>query len=163
MISIHATCVVIGAAGEAFGIPTDAGVLLMGDSGSGKSDLALRLIAGGAILVADDRCDLFVAESDLRARAPQPLRGLLEVRGIGIVPVPFREEAGVRLVARLVLPAFVTRFSAPARYRPAAELALPERDWPPEIEVAPFEASAAAKIVAALAAGIEHIGERSCE
>lgn len=163
MINIHATCVVIGSAGRAFAIPPDAGVLLMGDSGSGKSDIALRLIADGAILVADDRCDLFVAENDLRARAPQLLRGLLEVRGIGIAQVPFREEASVRLVVRLVLPALVTRFPAPACFRLAADLVLPEHDWPPEITVAPFEASAPAKIVSALAAGIEHIGERSCK
>ncbi|MGH6888756.1 MAG: HPr kinase/phosphorylase [Rhizomicrobium sp.] len=151
MINVHATCVLLGDAGGPFGAPTDAGILLTGESGSGKSDLALRLIANGAILVADDRCDLFVAGDQLRARAPRPLRGQMEIRGIGIMPMQFREEATIRLVVRLVLPAATTRFPASGRYRPAAELDVPERAWPPEIAIAPFEASAPAKIAAALA------------
>ena len=58
VVNIHASCVVCARAGAAFGVPEDAGVLLLGESGSGKSEAALRLIAIGAKLVADDRCEL---------------------------------------------------------------------------------------------------------
>jgi HPr kinase/phosphorylase len=75
--SIHGTCVAIGG----------AGALLLGPSGSGKSDLALRLIDQGAELVADDRVALHVAEGRLLASAPAGLPPLLEVRGIGLLPV----------------------------------------------------------------------------
>src|SRR5512135_2106021 len=62
-----------------------SGVLLRGPSGSGKSDLALRLIDAGASLVADDYTDVCEAGGRLIAAAPPELRGLLEVRGLGIV------------------------------------------------------------------------------
>jgi len=75
MERIHATCVVI----------KGQGVLLRGAPGSGKSDLALRLIDEGAGLVADDYTELAVIDSQLCATAPQTIQGLLEVRGIGIV------------------------------------------------------------------------------
>ena len=57
---IHGACVDL----------SGAGVLLRGPSGSGKSDLALRLIDGGASLVADDRVDLEVRDGNLAAHAP---------------------------------------------------------------------------------------------
>ena len=75
---IHATCVAID--GD--------GVLLRGPSGAGKSDLALRLIDGGALLVADDRVDIRVSSGIALASPPATIRGLLEVRGLGIVPCP---------------------------------------------------------------------------
>jgi serine kinase of HPr protein (carbohydrate metabolism regulator) len=62
-----------------------SGVLLRGPSGSGKSDLALRLIAAGGCLVADDYTDVTASGGRLIATAPPELYGLLEVRGIGIV------------------------------------------------------------------------------
>lgn len=74
--TIHATAVALG----------DKGLLLLGPSGAGKSDLALRLLAAGWRLVADDRVVLTVAQGQLLASAPAPLAGLLEVRGVGIVP-----------------------------------------------------------------------------
>ena len=55
-----------------------AAVLLLGPSGSGKSDLALRLLDRGFLLVADDQ----VLIEDGVARAPPPLAGLLELRGL---------------------------------------------------------------------------------
>ena len=63
-------------------------VLLLGPSGAGKSDLALRLIDRGWRLVADDRVVLTVAAGRLLASAPAALDGLIEVRGVGIVPEP---------------------------------------------------------------------------
>ena len=62
-----------------------SGVLLRGPSGSGKSDLALRLIDAGGCLVADDYTDLSEVGGQLVATAPPKLHGLLEVRGIGII------------------------------------------------------------------------------
>ena len=61
--------------------------LLRGPSGCGKSDLALRLIDRGARLVADDRVVLTVEDGAVVAAAPPPLAGLLEVRGLGPLPV----------------------------------------------------------------------------
>jgi hypothetical protein len=89
--NVHASCVAI--AGR--------GVLLTGKSGSGKSDLALRLIDGGARLVADDRTLLSVAKGRLRARAPASIKGLLEIRGLGIVAFAPRAGVEIALVVRL--------------------------------------------------------------
>ena len=89
--NVHASCVAIGR----------RGVLLIGKSGSGKSDLALRLIDEGAGLVADDRTLLTVTGGRLRARAPQSIKGLLEIRGLGIVALPARAGVEITLVVRL--------------------------------------------------------------
>ncbi len=148
--NIHATCVRIGSAGAAFGAPPDAGVLLLGKSGSGKSDLALRLIALGATLVADDRTDLYVWRRKLYARAPARLAGLIEVRGVGILKLPHAPCVCVALVVELGRDA--ARLPGHRRYRPPSGLALPAAAAPPIVKIAPFEASAPAKIVAATAA-----------
>lgn len=63
-------------------------VLLLGPSGAGKSDLALRLLAAGWQLVADDRVVITPSADGLVASAPPRLAGLLEVRGVGIVAEP---------------------------------------------------------------------------
>ncbi|HEY3778477.1 MAG TPA: hypothetical protein VGL35_10510 [Rhizomicrobium sp.] len=151
IVNIHGSCVIVGRAGEPFGAPADTGVLLLGESGAGKSDLALRLVALGAILVADDRCDLFVSGGALRARAPGSIRGLMEVRGVGLVRLPCRAEACIGLVVRFVSSAVIARLPEPTRYRPPVELDAPETVWPPEIALAPFEPSAPAKTLAAAA------------
>lgn len=76
-----------------------AGVLIIGASGQGKSDLALRLIQNkGAVLIADDRTDLKNEDGRLKATCPQNLKGLLEVRGVGIVQMPFKAETQIKLV-----------------------------------------------------------------
>jgi hypothetical protein len=89
--TIHASCVALGG----------KGVLLLGDSGVGKSDLALRLIDQGAKLVADDRTELSVVGGKLMARAPRTIAGLLEVRGIGLVTLPHLRQAEIALAVRL--------------------------------------------------------------
>jgi serine kinase of HPr protein (carbohydrate metabolism regulator) len=61
------------------------GALIQGPSGVGKSDLALRALEFGFRLVADDRVLVFVSQGALFGRAPDALRGLLEVRGLGVV------------------------------------------------------------------------------
>lgn len=88
---LHATCLAIG------GI----GVLLRGPSGSGKSDLALRLIDGGAELVGDDQVLVTVADGHLIAAAHPNLVGLLEVRGLGILSIPHRPSVVVQLIIAL--------------------------------------------------------------
>lgn len=78
------------------------GVLLKGKSGTGKSDLALRLIESkGALLVADDMVELKVDNNRLIGQAPQNLAGLLEVRGIGIVRYPYEKESTIDLIVDL--------------------------------------------------------------
>jgi HPr kinase/phosphorylase len=84
---IHGTCVE----------RDSAGVLILGPSGSGKSDLALRLIGRGFDLVADDQIDL----DEGVAQAPEALAGLLEVRGLGIVRLPYLSRVKVKLVIAL--------------------------------------------------------------
>lgn len=149
-VNIHATCVRLAKAGAAFGAPADCGVLLLGRSGSGKSDLALRLIAAGAELVADDRTDLFIKSGQLYAKAPTRIAGLLEVRGVGILKLPHAKQARVTLVARLGRMA--ARLPVHKYYRPPAALRLPAKAAPPVISIAPFEVSAPAKLAAAAAA-----------
>ena len=92
MPQLHATCVAVDG----------LGVLIRGPSGSGKSDLALLLIDAGARLVADDRCDVAVADGRPVARAPEAIAGLLEVRGLGILRLEALAAAPVGLVVDLV-------------------------------------------------------------
>ena len=112
-VNIHASCVAIGA----------AGVLLLGKSGAGKSDVALRLIDSGAKLVADDRVLLSVRHGALIARAPETIRGFLEIRGLGIIALPAAAAARIRLAVALGREG--TRLPAPRFYAPP--LALTEK------------------------------------
>jgi len=100
---MHATAVDVGG----------KGVLLCGPSGVGKSDLALRLIDRGATFIADDQVLLEVRRRGLFALAPEPLRGYLEVRGLGIQSVPVAGGSFVALVVDLVAPDEVPRLPAP--------------------------------------------------
>jgi serine kinase of HPr protein (carbohydrate metabolism regulator) len=152
MVNIHASCVLLGDAGRAFGAPEDAGVLLLGESGKGKSDLALRLIERGAKLVADDRTEIFVRDNALYARAPKSLAGLMEVRGLGIVALPFTAEARIAFAVEMIEEGYVPRMPQPEKYLVPPELVLHEDERPPLIWLAPFEASAPAKILLAAAA-----------
>ena len=100
---LHATCIVI----------EETGVLLRGPSGSGKSDLALRLIDQGAALVADDQVLLRREDEDVLADPPDILAGLLEVRGLGILKFPYRLGVPVGLVVDLVEAPGVERMPEP--------------------------------------------------
>ncbi len=88
---IHSSSVVID----------DNGVLILGRSGSGKSDLALRLIDTGATLISDDVSICKKKSNDVYLFCPSQTRGLLEVREIGIITVPFVEKIKLRLVVKL--------------------------------------------------------------
>lgn len=78
------------------------GVLIEGPSGSGKSDLALRLIAAGWRLVADDRVQLWVSGGRLYGRAPAVLGHLLEARALGVIQRPALPVAEVVLAIQAV-------------------------------------------------------------
>jgi HPr kinase/phosphorylase len=132
---VHATTVAIDG----------RGVLLRGPSGSGKSDLALRLIDAGARLVADDQSELSRAGDAILARAPSAIAGLIEARGIGILRLDPLTLARLELVVDLVAPARVERLPE------AASVAILGIDLP-LIALAPFEASAPAKLRLALSA-----------
>ncbi len=113
-------------------------VLLRGPSGVGKSDLALRLIEVGGCLVADDQILLRDMSGAVMVGPPPNLAGCLEVRGIGILNLPYQETARLRLIIDLT-------------QGPIAR--LPEIshdvliDHPiPQFSLKPFEISTAAKI-----------------
>ncbi len=88
---LHASCVAV--AGRA--------VLIRGASGSGKSGLALQLMAMGAQLVADDRTRVWRVGGALMADAPHRLRGRIEAREVGILVAPAAGPVPLALVADL--------------------------------------------------------------
>ena len=91
--NIHATCISY----------RDNGILLIGPSGSGKSDLALRMMMNkGAQLVADDRTDVEEKFGRLRATCPENIRGMMEVRGIGLCRFEPCPSVFVELAVELV-------------------------------------------------------------
>jgi serine kinase of HPr protein (carbohydrate metabolism regulator) len=133
---VHATCVAV----------EEDGILIRGPSGSGKSDLALRLIDEGAVLVADDQTEVEVRNDCVMAACPVSIAGMLEVRGLGIVSLDWRASCSIRLVVDLVPQASVER-------HPEIEDRLCHDFGPPlpRVALAPFEASATAKLRLALA------------
>ncbi len=128
---IHATCVAFN----------ERAVLILGGSGSGKSDLALRLMDRGALLVSDDYTQLTLSNAAVFASPPANIAGKMEVRGLGIVERDFLPDAKVALAIDLD--------SMPERM-PRAEtrdfLGVPI----PVIAINPFEASAPIKVELAL-------------
>ncbi len=88
---LHATTVAIGG----------VAVMIEGASGSGKSDLALRLIDRGAILVSDDQTLVVRIGKSLVARAPATIAGRIEVRGLGILAMPYVNDVPIGLLVRV--------------------------------------------------------------
>ena len=113
-------------------------MLLRGASGAGKSDLALRLIEAGGVLVADDYVAVTDEAGTLVARPPDRLRGLIEVR------MAYRRHAPVKLAIDLVPPGDVERLPDATR-TDIAGVAVPL------IRLDPFETSAVVKVRLALA------------
>jgi len=131
MTLIHATCVAIR--GRA--------ILLAGASGRGKSDLALRLIDRGAVLVSDDYTELRANDGRLLASAPATIAGKIEIRGIGIVEVDALPCAPVCL--------FVDLDAEPERL-PEPRTQILEGMPIPSIALSALEASAPIKVETAL-------------
>jgi len=132
---VHATAIAID--GHA--------LLLRGAAGSGKSDLALRLIDAGARLVADDQSELCRRGDSIIVCAPATIAGLFEVRGIGLFRLDALAEAPVALIVDLVPPDAIERL-------PTRQTATILGVVLPLIAVTPFEASVAAKLRLALGA-----------
>jgi serine kinase of HPr protein (carbohydrate metabolism regulator) len=126
--------------------------LLRGGSGAGKSDLALRFLAlqgEGALkpqLVADDQV-WAEASSDgsLIVSAPETIAGKIEVRGLGIVSVPFLAQARLVLVCDLVSGENVPRMP-PEPWERTVIAGVPV----PVVKLDPFELSAPLKLKLAL-------------
>jgi serine kinase of HPr protein (carbohydrate metabolism regulator) len=129
--TIHASCVSI--AGR--------GLLIGGRSGAGKSDLALRLLDRGALLVSDDYTLLRRTASGLVASAPETIRGRIEVRGVGIVDWPGATDVTVALF--LDLEAEVQRLPSEVPTRRFAGIAIPMLAFDPFPASAPIKAELA--------------------
>ena len=147
---VHATSVVLGQACAPFGGAVEGAVLLLGDSGAGKSDVALRLIAMGARLLADDQTALLAEQGRLFAESPSSLHGRMEIRGVGIVALEAAKGAPVVLAIMLNAEGPVPRLPEPLRY--ALPPPLEALEGPPLLHLSPFEAATPAKIAAAAAA-----------
>jgi HPr kinase/phosphorylase len=145
-IMLHATCLDI----------EGLGVLIQGRPGAGKSDLALRLIdqpgtgiLGGmpktARLVADDQVVIRRLASGLGASPPEKLRGLIEIRGLGIFRIPYCPETILRLLVTLRKMDGIERMPEPTDMM-SKILGI----WLPRISLDPRVASAPARLRAAL-------------
>lgn len=133
-VNIHATCIDY----------QGTGILIIGPSGSGKSDLALRLIMNkNAKLVADDRTDIWNQNGKLAAACPNAILGQMEVRGIGICAFPPCPQTEIKLVVNLLLPP-----QKPERL-PVAETACLCGINIPQISLNGLEASAPDKVILA--------------
>jgi len=117
-------------------------VLITGLSGSGKSDLALRLLDRGFVLVSDDQTIVRKVGTRLTASAPPTIRGKLEIRGVGIVDMPAVDDQPVALVVELT--SEIQRLPDDSRERPIMGVAIPL------ISVDAMTASAASKVAVAL-------------
>ncbi len=80
----------------------DNGVLIVGRSGSGKSDLALRLIDSGGTLISDDQTLCLKRKNEIFLFSIKEIYGLLEVRGMGIIKVPYIENVKMKIIVSLV-------------------------------------------------------------
>jgi serine kinase of HPr protein (carbohydrate metabolism regulator) len=130
--TLHASCVAIG--GRA--------VLIAGRSGTGKSDLALRLIDRGGSLVSDDYTIVRRVEGRLLARAPANIEGKMEVRGLGILAFEALSDVPVAL--------HIDLDRRPERMRQDDERVSIAGVQLPSVAVAALEASAPVKVEMAL-------------
>ncbi|MBU6378879.1 MAG: ATP-binding protein [Gammaproteobacteria bacterium] len=150
-IRVHVTAVAVG----------PHAVLLRGPSGSGKSDLALRMLAlpaeavalafGHVLpvrLVADDQIDIAVVDGEVTTAAPATIAGLMEVRGVGVVSIGSVDGARVRLIADLLTSGSVERLPEPDAVVEFCGISLPH------LHVAALEASAPLKVLLALARAV---------
>jgi serine kinase of HPr protein (carbohydrate metabolism regulator) len=117
-------------------------VLISGPSGSGKSDLALRLLDRGFILVSDDQTIVRKDDDRLLASAPPNIAGKLEIRGIGIVDMDTVHDVPVALLVELT--SDIQRLPDDSQERPILGVGLPL------ISIDAMTASAPSKVALAL-------------
>jgi len=133
---VYGTCVALGA----------NAAILVGASCSGKSDLALRFVLSTPAdlepgLIADDQVRVSLSAGRLIATAPESIAGLIEVRGLGVIPLPARKTAEVKLIVRLVDPEAVPRMPpSPPPTQKVGGIDLPV------LMLTPFESSAPFKL-----------------
>jgi serine kinase of HPr protein (carbohydrate metabolism regulator) len=130
--TLHASCIAI----------TGQAILISGRSGSGKSDLALRMIDRGATLISDDYTILRRVQGELLASAPLNLKGKLEVRGLGILAFESVADLPVTLYVNLDRP--VERMPEAPESVSIAGIAVPS------VALSGLEASAPVKLEVAL-------------
>jgi HPr kinase/phosphorylase len=123
------------------------GVIIIGPSGSGKSDLALRLIDRGATLISDDRIIINIRDNGITLNQAPNIEGKLEVRGIGILCILATNNIPLRMLVDLN--AKVERLPDQPAYQQIAGISLPC------IAISGFEASAPIKVELALTSVIE--------
>ena len=117
-------------------------VMISGPSGSGKSDLALRLLDRGFTLVSDDQTIVRKDKERVLAAAPPTIRGKLEVRGVGIVDIETIDDVPLALVVELT--SDIQRLPDDSRERLVLDVKLPL------ISVDAMTASAPSKVALAL-------------
>ncbi|NJM50393.1 MAG: aldolase [Sphingomonadales bacterium] len=125
-----------------------SGVIITGPSGSGKSDLVLRLIDRGAKLISDDYIHLKADPAGPIITAPANIAGKLEIRGLGIVNMPFQDGVTARLLVRMASDA--ERFPGPLPLIEFAGFALPT------LAIDPFHQSSPIKIEWAIKTLVDH-------
>ena len=132
--NIHGTCVAF----------RGMGILIRGPSGSGKSDLALRLIDNNAKLVSDDQVLAMAKNGEVVLSPPRSIAGKIEVRGVGVINMRYIKSSKLALVVDLV------KKSQAIERLPKKKLTKLLGVNVPVIELIPFEASAVIKLKLAL-------------
>ena len=128
----HASCVAVNG----------AGILITGPSGSGKSDLALRLIDRGAKLISDDYVELCRHDDQLLMEAPPQIAGKMEVRSLGIFDC--EHVSNIPLILQVRLKPQIERFPMDSQTETIMTMSIPT------ITLNPAEASAPIKVEMAL-------------
>lgn len=100
------------------------GILILGASGSGKSDLALRLIDAGGTLISDDYVDVINKNDTLMAKTAPNIGGMIEVRGVGLIKIDYLQSFQLRLALELVEPKEIVRLPEGCYFK-QGELEIP--------------------------------------
>jgi hypothetical protein len=119
------------------------GLLLVGASGSGKSDLALRIMDAGGSLISDDYTELSVKDDQLFGSPPDAIKGMIEVRGVGLLKVPYIRSARLDVLVMCESKTVIERLP-PVIHTNIEGIRLRQ------LSLYPFESSAVAKLRAFL-------------